>query len=46
MITQKPQYKDVYMRTIEIPQSARILKANCYLKVHNAHLKLASLISG
>ena len=26
-------------RTIGIPQRARVIKANCCLKVHNAHLK-------
>ena len=35
---------DVYSRTIEIPQRARIFKANCCLKVHNAHLMFASPI--
>ena len=40
----KPQYKDVFWRSKEILQRARIFKANCCLKVHNAHL--ASPISG
>ena len=31
---------------IEMPQRARTLKVNCCLKVHNAHLKLLSPISG
>ena len=44
-IAQKPQYKDVYRRTIEIPQRTHIIKANCCLKVYNAHLKLPSPIS-
>ena len=42
----KPQYKDVYRRTIEMPQRSRTFKVNCCLKVHNAHLKLLSPISG
>ena len=33
-------------RTIEILHRARIFKANTSSKVHNAHLKLASPISG
>ena len=33
-------------RTIEILQRARIFQSNCCLKVHNAHSKLASPISG
>ena len=41
----KAQYKDVSMRTIEILQRARSLKANCCFNVHNVHLKLASPIS-
>ena len=32
-------------RTIEIPQRINIFKANYSLKVYNAHIKLASLIS-
>ena len=43
---EKPQYKDVYIWAIEILQRAHIFKANCCLKVHNAHLKLALPISG
>ena len=39
IISRKVQYKDVYRRTIEILQRARIFKANCCLKVHNAYLK-------
>ena len=42
----KPQYKDVYRRTIEMPQRARLLKINWYLKIHYAHQKLLSPISG
>ena len=38
--------KDVFRRTIEMPQRARLLKGNCCLKVHNAHQKLLSPISG
>ena len=34
------------MRIMEIPQRTHIFKINCCLKVHNAHLKLASSISG
>ena len=45
-ISQKAQYKDVYRRTIVNPQRACIVKANYSLKVQNAHLKLASPISG
>ena len=45
-VSRKPQYKEVYRRTIEIPQRARIFKANRCSKIHNAHLKLASPISG
>ena len=29
-IFRKPQYKDVYRRTIEMPQRASLLKVNCY----------------
>ena len=39
-ISRKAQYKDVFRRTIETPQRARIFKANSYLKVQNAHLKV------
>ena len=44
-------YKDVksiktLKGTTEILQRAHIFKANCCLKVDNAHLKLASPISG
>ena len=45
-VSRKPQYKDIYRRTIEIPQRSRTFQANCCLKVHNAHLKLLSPISG
>ena len=40
--SRKPQYKDVYWKTIEILQRAHIFKGNCCLKVHDAHLNLAS----
>ena len=41
IVSRKPQYKeDVCRRTIEIPQRARILNANCCLKVHNVPLPL------
>ena len=40
------QYRNVYRRTIEIPQRNRIFKANCCLKVYNVHLKWASSILG
>ena len=36
-VSRKPQYKDVYRRTIEMPQRARAFQVNCCLKVHNAH---------
>ena len=36
-VSREPQYKDVYRRTKETPQRALIFKANCCLKVHNAH---------
>ena len=39
-VSRKPQYKNVYRRTIEMPQRARSFQFNCCLKVHNAHLKL------
>ena len=39
IVFRKAQYKDVYRRTIEIPQGTRIFKANCWL---NAQLKLTS----
>ena len=45
-IFQNGVYKDVYRRTIEIPQRTHISKANCCVKVHNVHLKLALPISG
>ena len=45
-VSRKSQYKDVYRRTIEMPQRARTFQVNCCLKVHNAHLKLLSPISG
>ena len=44
-LSRKPQYKDVYRKTIEIPQRVHILRVNCFLNVHNAHFKLASKIS-
>ena len=40
------QYKDIYRRTIEMPQRAHIFKVDCCLDVHNAHLKLLLPISG
>ena len=40
-ISQKSQYKDVYRRTIEILHCAHILKTNCCLKAHNAHINIA-----
>ena len=48
-VSRKPQYKDVYRRTIEIPQCPRLFTANCCLKVHNVPyvpLNLASSGSG
>ena len=45
-VSRKAQNKDVYRRTIEILQHACIFKANFYSKFHNAHLKLASSVSG
>ena len=44
-VSRKPQYKDV-RRTIEIPQRAHTFNVSSHLKVHNAHLELASPISG
>ena len=44
-VSRKPQYKDVQRRTIEMPQRARMFKANCCFTVHNAHLKLSLPIS-
>ena len=44
IVFRKTQCKNVYRRTIEIPQRTRIFKANYCLKVHNAHIKLASPI--
>ena len=38
--------RDVFRGKIEIPQCAHIFKTNYCLKVHKAHLKLASPISG
>ena len=38
--------KDVYRRTIEIPQCTSMFKANHCLKVHNVHFKVASSILG
>ena len=43
IISRKPQYKDVYRRTIEMPQRARTFQVNCCLKIHNAHQKLLLL---
>ena len=46
-VSRKAQYKEVCRRTIEILQHSHIFKAKfAVLKVHNAHLKLASPISG
>ena len=45
-VSRNPQYKDVYRRTIEMPQRARPFKVNFCLNVHNAHLILLSKISG
>ena len=45
-VSRKSQYKDDCRGTIEIPQRARIFKANCCLKIHNVHLNRASQISG
>ena len=45
-VSRNVQYKDVVRRTIEIPQRALIFEAHYCLKVHNAHLKLASPILG
>ena len=45
-VSRKPQYKDVYRRTMEVPQCAHTFQVNCCLKVHNAHPKLLSPISG
>ena len=44
-LSRNRQYKDVYKRTIEIPQCTRIFKANWCLKFHNAHFKLPLPIS-
>ena len=44
-VSRNGQYKDVYRRTIEISQRTGILKAYCYLKVHNVHNKLTLLLS-
>ena len=46
IVSRKPGHKDVCRRTIEMLQRTRIFKVNCFLKVHHAHLKLASPISG
>ena len=46
LVSRNPQYKDVYRRTIEMLQRACNFKVNCCLKVHNAHLKILSPISG
>ena len=45
-LSRNPHYKDVYRRTIEMPQRAHAFKVNCCLKVHNEHLKLLLPISG
>ena len=45
-VYRKSQYKHVYRRRIEIPQRTHLFETNCWLKVHNAPLKLASSISG
>ena len=45
-VSRKRQYKDVYRGTIEMLQRARTFQLNCCLKIHNAHLKLLSPISG
>ena len=37
-VSRKPQYKDIFRKTIELLQRARILKVNYCLKVHNVHL--------
>ena len=42
---ERPQYKDVYMRTKEMLQRSDIFKVNRCLKVHSAHLKLAYTLS-
>ena len=39
VVSRKPQYKDVYGRTIEMSQRAHIFKVNCCLKAHNAYPK-------
>ena len=44
IISRNGQYKDVYKKTIQIPQCTH--KANYCLKVHNVHLKLALPIPG
>ena len=46
LLCRKAQYKDVCRKTIENLQSDSIFKVNCYLKVHNARLKLATPILG
>ena len=45
-VTRNGQYKYVYRRIIKIPQRTRIFKVDHCLKVHYAHVKLASPISG
>ena len=45
-VSRKAWYEDVYRRTIEMLQRTRIFKANCCLKVQNAHFKLTLPISG
>ena len=45
-ISRKPQHKDVYRRTIEMPQCARTFKVNCCVKVHNVLQKQLLPISG
>ena len=46
IVSRKPPYKDICRRAIEILQCAHIFKANYYLNVHNAHIKLPSPILG
>ena len=36
-VSRKLQYKDVYRRTIEMPQCARTFQVNCCLKVQCTH---------
>ena len=41
VISRKAQYKNVFRRTIEILRRAGFFKANCCLKVYNAHFKVS-----